>query len=177
MTDRQTVFESERVVACRLIPADAVYMAEALNDPDVAGSFGTKYPYSQEDARLFIEDAISNGKPKFALFIKDGERFLGECGFHIVGRAATCSLWIVRSFWNHGYGTEILKAMISFGLYSLDLQELHGYTVPDNAASIRMQKNAGFQFSDRIPEEAIGSRNKQGCLHSYVFRDGFEKDG
>ena len=56
----------------------------------------------------------------------------------------TIGYWLGRPHWNQGYATEALRRLLAFGFEMFSLREISAYTMPDNAASLRVQAKAGM---------------------------------
>lgn len=54
------------------------------------------------------------------------------------------------AFWGEGYGTEIIRKVIEYGLSILGLEELYAETQKKNLASVRVLEKVGMQFVSQI---------------------------
>jgi len=75
----------------------------------------------------------------------------------------TCSFVYMLGcdYWNQGYGTEVLKAVIQFAFEELEIQRIVADHMADNPASGAVMRKAGMQH---IGTEK-GKYNKHGILH------------
>ena len=53
-------------------------------------------------------------------------------------------------FWGKGYGTEIIKTTVDYGLQTLGLEELYAEAQKANLASVKLLEKTGFEFVSQI---------------------------
>ena len=53
---------------------------------------------------------------------------------------------LAREYWGLGYGTEIGRALVEYGLNGLGIPELHAIAYPENVASIRIMQKIGMEY-------------------------------
>ena len=53
-------------------------------------------------------------------------------------------------FWREGYGTEIIKTVVDYGLQTLGLQQLYAETQKGNLASVRLLEKIGMEFLSQV---------------------------
>jgi GrpB-like predicted nucleotidyltransferase (UPF0157 family)/RimJ/RimL family protein N-acetyltransferase len=95
---------------------------------------------------------------------KDGE-FVGLAGllhddFDDSKQDIELGYGLLPQFWNKGYATELVKALVVYGFSTLTLDKLIAVTHPDNVASQKVLKKSGFidvgQMSWCSIESALG---------------------
>ena len=62
---------------------------------------------------------------------------------------------IYKDYWNNGFGTEALKAIISFGFKTLRLHKIFAGCDIDNLASKAIMEKAGMRFESRWRKDRI----------------------
>src|SRR4051812_22914157 len=110
-------FESERLVMRPARPDDAVYIANRINDPDIARmTTRIPYPYGLEDAQRFIAARVE-ADPLYDRFFLMEHRAFGLAGGVSFSEQPTtwsktgCALspelgyWLARPFWGRGLAT------------------------------------------------------------------------
>lgn len=53
-------------------------------------------------------------------------------------------------FWKKGYGTEVVKAVVDYGLQTIGLQELYAETQKANRTSVRLLEKIGMEFVSQV---------------------------
>lgn len=109
-----------------------------------------------QEAKIFINILKGYSSNKkigiWGVFKKDTDEFIGlasllplkETGEHQAG------VRIKKKFWNQGFGSEIMKAMIDYGIFNLDLPRIVALTNPRNRESMRLLEKAGFKWEKII---------------------------
>ena len=59
---------------------------------------------------------------------------------------------ISRKYWNLGYGTEALKAVDDYGIKKMRLKRIQALIIPENEASIKASKKAGFIYEGTLKD-------------------------
>ena len=114
---------------------DAQAIVEGLNDEQTAHDFGTGYPYTIEDARAYIKDAIEGSKPKFAIVNKASGGVIGGCGLHIRTDTTSASIWLATSYRGQGFAQEAAIALARYGFESLGIKRFDTSYFEGNEAS------------------------------------------
>lgn len=122
---------------------------------------GFPHPYSISDAKIFIENAISQTR-KTMFAIANQHEAIGSIGLFIgtdVHRlTAEFGYWLAEPFWNKGIMTSILQEFVTHAFATLKLIRIYAEPYSNNAASIRVLEKVGFQF--------------EGCLRANVIKNG-----
>ena len=98
-----------------------------------------------------------------AIRLKSSKELIGFIGFKNGGwddkLEENCQIEVYYSihkdFWNKGYGTEALKAMISFGFKTLKLHKIFAGCDHDNIASKSIMEKVGMRFESRWRKDRI----------------------
>lgn len=99
------------------------------------------HPYHESDAIRWISMANEGLKNQnaynFALRTKEDGLFIGGMGIHInaLFDRAELGYWIAKPYWNQGYATEALAAILKFGFEKLNLNKIFATHLIDNPAS------------------------------------------
>jgi RimJ/RimL family protein N-acetyltransferase len=150
-------------------PADIPAITAACQDPEVPRWTLVPTPYSEDDAREFVErsrQAWSDPEARHGTLVVT-ERSAGEL-------AGTMSLWVVRpgvgelGYWarrefrGKGYTTRALRIVSRWGFEELGLGRLQLCTFPGNVGSERVAEKVGFQ--------------QEGLLRAYIEHRGERRD-
>jgi len=105
---------------------------------------------SVADARQFLstyKDYEKNGYGRLAVIDKETNSFLGWCGLKYHEEGFTdIGFRFFKKYWGQGYATESAEAVIEYGFYSLNLEEIIGRSSQDNIASIKVLEKIGMQY-------------------------------
>ncbi len=126
-----------------------------INDPDVTQMLGaSKLPLSMRDEREWLEGALNPDKEEkiFTILTKQGKP-IGNIGFnHLTfkNRHGTIGIMIgEKSFWDKGYGTDTIEAILRFGFEELGLVRIELKVDSLNERAIACYKKCGFVLEGR----------------------------
>lgn len=146
------ILETPRLGLRRLVPEDAPFILELVNEPAWLRFIGDKKVRNLEDARNYIRNGPMDmyarlGFGLYLVTLKSGTR-IGLCGllkrealpdvdlgFALLGRFRGC-----------GYARESAAAMLEYGQHTLGLQRIVAITLPDNLRSIKLLESLGFDY-------------------------------
>jgi len=79
---------------------------------------------------------------------------------------------LMRSEWNKGYATEVVKALVTFGFEMMNLNRIEAFVTPGNDASIRVLKKSGFLEEGIVRErDLIKGKLEDGVILAILRRD------
>ena len=145
------VLETDRLVLRELLPGDAPFVLELLNEPSFLQYIGDRGVRTIDDAVHYIaagpaESYATNG---FGLYLverrADGEP-LGMCGLLKRDTLPDVDLGFAYrpAHWGKGYALEAALATIAYARETLGLPRLAAITSPDNEASMKLLARLGF---------------------------------
>jgi len=152
------VLDSDRLIFRLIEESDlkAIHDLHALPESSKFNTIGI--PLDIEETRKLVEPWIAANLLKeierytFALELKSNNQFIGLFGFNL-GKASykSAEVWykIHPIFWNKGFATEALKAIINFGFDELNLHRIHAGCAVENLGSIRVIEKAGMTNEGR----------------------------
>ena len=112
---------------------------------------------SVDETREILEKILINDFT-FCIIEKESEEIIGAIGIDevtkddasgnriVVEGEKEIGYWLGYSYWNKGYMTEALKAVIDYCFDELKLSKLHCGNYAFNAASGRVQEKCGFRY-------------------------------
>jgi RimJ/RimL family protein N-acetyltransferase len=135
-----------------LEPADVAWITAACSDRELSRHVpGIPYPYSQSDARAFIENAARGwGEGTSATFViaqAAGGAGLGAIGLRLFtadSGLAEVGYWLCREARGRGVATAAVQLVSRWAFDALGITRLSLQTAPENAASQRVAERAGF---------------------------------
>ena len=143
------VLETERLTLRAPKIEDAKHVAALANDKRIAeNTRRIPHPYSRADAEDFIAAAnMAKGDINF-LITTHGGGVVGGCGIATHDDAVPeIGYWLGLAFWNKGFGTEAVRALIDFAFTELDHDSMQAGARVTNPASRRILEKCGFQWT------------------------------
>lgn len=142
------VLETKRLIlrAARLEDAKAV--AALANERRIAENTARiPHPYKLSDAEQFIAGANKKGEAAYLVTLHD-KTIIGTCGlmFHY-DDTPEIGYWLGVPYWNKGYATEALHALIDYAFTDLAHDALQAGARVTNPASRRVLEKCGFQWT------------------------------
>ena len=182
MEDGANAFARGRLVWLRAFEEeDLEQYLEAVNDRDVAGSAGYRFPQARDDVRSWYERRVkASGPDRFYVISPLGDRsFAG-------------TIWL----WNHdsrmggpelsiliaspgsrgkGWGTDAVNAMLDLVFGATDTHRIWLATASDNVAAQRAFAKAGFQVEGTLRAHGFVRGAATDSVLMAILRDDWEK--
>ena len=143
--------QTERLLLRPLELTDAPDVKRLAGDRDVAATTrDIPHPYEDGVAETWIiscdEKTAAGELIIFAITLHSDGSFLGAVGLDRDpnGAEAELSYWVGKPFWNQGYATEAVKAVVHYGLKDLELDRVYAAHFTRNPASGRVMQKAGL---------------------------------
>jgi RimJ/RimL family protein N-acetyltransferase len=143
------VLETERLILRAPTLEDAKHVAALANDKRIAeNTRRIPHPYSRSDAEDFISGVnVPNGEIAFLITTREGVP-VGACGVAACDETAPeIGYWLGAPFWNRGFATEAVRALIDFAFTELEHDTLSAGARVTNPASRRILEKCGFQWT------------------------------
>jgi RimJ/RimL family protein N-acetyltransferase len=147
---------------------DVPAVTDACQDPEIVRWLAfVPEPYTEEDARFYVQDCIAatDDRKPFAITDPETDEVIGSMDMRI-NRMQTghVGYWLAPQARGRGLTSAALRALSRWAFEELGLGRVELVTDPDNVASQRVAENAGF--------------TREGVLRSIlVNRDGSRRDG
>jgi RimJ/RimL family protein N-acetyltransferase len=119
------------------------------------------HPYENGMAEQWIESqrkAMEDGKlVNFAITLAADEVLIGSIGMEIQDEHehARLGYWLGVPYWNRGYGTEAVKAVLAYGFDTLHLHRIYAPHFSGNLASGRVLQKVGMRHEGRLREHYV----------------------
>jgi [ribosomal protein S5]-alanine N-acetyltransferase len=120
---------------------------------------------SQTEERLakIVSDYESKEFCYWAIKLKESGELIGEIDLYDIEKATgNCevSYSLGYNWWNKGYGTEALRAIVEFGFTHMNLHKISAAHNTDNPASGRIMSKAGMLQEGTIRNMIRNSKNQ-----------------
>jgi diamine N-acetyltransferase len=129
-----------------------------LNDEEVTAGLMVSLPLSLVEEDTWFDKMIKGPAEEHSLVIevRQGEAWVpvGSCGFSAVdGRIRSAEVGIFigeKTFWNQGYGTQVMRMLVRHGFETLNLNRIFLHVHDTNTRAIRSYERAGFLHEGRM---------------------------
>jgi RimJ/RimL family protein N-acetyltransferase len=148
------IFETPRLVARHLEPADADAMHDVYGDAAAMRWVGDGEPLDRAGCVHWIEVTARNyalrGYGMSALVERASGRIVGFGGLVHPGGQTEVELKYAlrRDCWGRGFATEAAAGFLAYGAAAFGIRRVIATTAPDNLASHRVLLKAGMQRGD-----------------------------
>ena len=119
------------------------------------------FPYHKQHADYWFQMAEFSFKKKeafiFGIREKENLKLIGAVGLHldVAHHKAEVGYWLGKSFWNNGYVSEALQAVIKFGFEELKLNKIYASHFHHNPASGKVLEKNGFVLEAELKQEIL----------------------
>lgn len=148
---------------------DSLYKNWAC-DPDVVKFMRMSPHKSIDDTRIFVESIIKKyDKPdtyRWVIVLKEISEPIGFIGLTTVSEfdmIGDFGYSIGKCFWNKGYTTEALKAVLLYGLAKVGFNRLEAYHSINNMSSGKVMKKAGMTYEGRARQKYLSNVGFEDC--------------
>ena len=153
--------ETDRLVLRPFRAADGPDVRRLAGDPRVAATtLNIPHPYEEGMAEGWIgthEEAFAEGRGlTLAVTLRNEGTLVGAIGLVRNRRfeSAEAGYWIGVPYWNRGYATEALEALLAHAFSTLGLHRVHAHHMDGNPASGRVMEKAGMRREGVLREAA-----------------------
>lgn len=149
-----TPLHSDRLALRPLTIADAVAVQLLVSDRAIADTtLNILHPYPENGAAQWIIAqqlrCEAGEQVNFAMVLKETDQLIGVTGLINVNtrsQRAELGYWVGKPFWNHGYATEAVRALLTHAFNTLNLYRVHGSVFKRNPASRRVFEKNGMSY-------------------------------
>lgn len=148
------IIRGERVFLRPIQPGDFPKIVAWSNDPEVARLLEGDYPRTLEECPTWLRLSQGNRhNQRFAICTGEGI-LIGDTELdHIAWRSGDAELRIrigEKSFWDQGYGTDSVSALLGHAFDSLGLSRVYLRVYHFNRRAIRCYEKCGFRKEGRL---------------------------
>ncbi len=149
LDDTELLIEGDGFRLRRFARSDVGSVARHANNIRIATRLQDRFPhpYTEEDARSFIDYAIQAEMESIFAIEVDGQA-AGSIGLifqqDVYRKSAELGYWLGESYWGRGIATAAVRAMVQHAFSELGLHRVSARIFADNAASRRVLEKAGF---------------------------------
>jgi ribosomal-protein-alanine N-acetyltransferase len=151
--------ETERLILRAITPDDRFAIFENYSDPDVAEWFFdqayTQIEQADQVIQEFIEKTTEGKGLAWVIVLKEGSEFVGTCSYENFNADGQGEIGfdLAKEHWGHGYMSEALGAIITYGFAELGLVSIEAQTYSRNSRARQVLERLGFRV-DAIREDS-----------------------
>ena len=150
---------TERLILRKPSKADVrpIYDGYA-RDPEVIRYLTFRRPRTEQDVEEFIERVLqgwdAGSMLTWAITLKPDGRVMGMIDVRLESHA-NIGYVLAREYWNHGYMTEALRAVVQWAMRQPEIFRLWAVCDVENQASARVMEKAGMECEGILRRWAI----------------------
>ncbi|MBK7420858.1 MAG: GNAT family protein [Nitrospira sp.] len=159
--DACPTLHTERLILRQFQPSDADTVQRLAGAKEVAAGTLLPHPFEVEAAAQLIaqqqEQFAAGTAITIAIVLAEEEQLIGSIGMDIASehQLARLSYWLGTDYWNRGYCTEAVRAVIDYGFTRLSLHRIYAPHFHNNPASGRVLRKIGMTYEGRMREHYI----------------------
>ncbi|MEZ2238447.1 GNAT family N-acetyltransferase [Microcoleus sp.] len=172
--------ETERLLLRKITLNDANDMFEYGSDPLVSQYTMWSTHTSIEDTKSFLRSLTKMYKKRelidWGIVHKSEQKLIGTCGYvewSMNNSRAQIGYALSRKYWNQGYMSEAVSAIIDFGFREMSLNKIEARCAQENIASARVMEKVGMQL-EGILKQHLFAKDTYWNLKIYgILREDF----
>lgn len=130
------------------------------------------YPYTELAAKQWIEIA-NRDNPITNFAIEYNGNAIGGIGIikqtDVFRKNAEIGYWLGEKYWNKGFATKALNAMVQYTFENFDVNRLFAHVFESNISSIRVLTKCGFTEEACLNNAIIKNNIFQNCyIYSFI---------
>lgn len=145
--------ETERLILRKLCLNDANHMFQYTSNPEVSKYTTWHEHKSLEDTTSFLKRILTDYENQkgmtWGIENKENGKLIGTCDFVTwipELKRAEIGYALSREYWNKGYMTEVVKALILFGFTEMELVRIEAKCRVENIGSAKVMEKSGMKF-------------------------------
>lgn len=162
------ILETQRLHLREMTPQDVTALLKHLGNPEVVKYIDVQPIKTREQADEWLKwmGSFFSARDglRWGVILKADDTFIGSAGIHNWNREARYAevgYDIAEAYWGHGYATEVVQAIIDFGMDRMHLNRIEADVIDGNTASMRVLEKLGFRREGVLRERVY----KQGKYH------------
>lgn len=171
--------EMERLILRKITIDDVNDIFEYASIPDVTTFVLWDTHKTKEDSIDFVkfsdEQFNSNTSIIWGIVIKSEKKLIGTIdlrNWNTIHNCGEIGYVISKKYWNKGYVSEAMKAVIKFGFEELHLNRIEAHCEEENIGSWRVMEKCGMKYEGTLREKVfIKERFRSMKMYSILKRE------
>lgn len=151
---------------------DAPILYEICKDPKIGPICGWS-PHTSIEYSCFVLKNILMNDDTYAILLKENNTIIGNISlmpmkhsnFARNEKEGEIGFWLHTKYWNQGYMSEIVNALLSFAFQEKGLHLIWAGYFEENLASKRVQEKNGFTYAYTIHDLYVDALHKKTNLY------------
>lgn len=149
---------TERLLLQQVTPEDQQFIFEGLSHPEVIPFYGVRYDsFEATKAQMeWYDKMYEDGTGiSWKMVDKKTSDHLGVISIYYYKREhnkAEIGFWLLPEYWNKGFASEALTAVINYWKVEKSLHRLEGFVEEGNTASSKLLQKTGFQYEGMMKD-------------------------
>lgn len=141
--------ETQRLILRKPVPEDVLPIYQGyVRDPEVIRYLAFRGGQTLDDVEAFVKRAVSGWEAgtilTWAITLKPAATLIGMIDVRLESHA-NVGYVLAREYWNHGYMTEALRAVVRWAMEQPEIFRLWAVCDVENVASARVMEKAGME--------------------------------
>lgn len=178
MSQKPVEINTKRLILNPPDDKDAPAIVRILNNKIYAqNTLNIPFPYTAAHAKSWIhlaKEGLNNQRSYiFAIRFKDAQQLIGGIALEkdVRFNKAELGYWLAEDYWNNGYTTEAVKAVIAFGWKQLHLKRIFATHFDNNGASGKVLEKAGMKKEGLLTAHTQKNGSYQNHILYAVIRE------
>ncbi|MGT2715444.1 GNAT family N-acetyltransferase [Streptococcus respiraculi] len=171
---KNLVLETERLFLRPVTLDDAKAIYAYASDEET-----TRYVFPQnhslEETKANIAGIyLATPLGRWGIVLKETGSFIGSIDMHKLDttmRKSALGYCLHKDYWNNGYMTEAVKAVIQLAFETLEMNKLVAVHDKENPASGKVMAKSGMQFSHEEPYACMDGERVVTRIHYHVTKE------
>lgn len=182
VNQKPAIKTGNNIVLRQLTTGDEEDISRHANNANIANlTANIPYPYTVEDASAWISKCkagLQTGS-QYTFGMELNKEVIGAVGLKVNTRNnhAEVGYWVGETYWNRGFCTSALQAIIEYGFSYLNLHKIIGTHLPHNEASGRVMRKCGFILEATFKEHVYKQGKYYDLLQLYILKYMYEQLG
>ena len=148
-----STLETARLILRGYSPSDIPDLVRLIGSREIAAhTLRIPHPYSEQDAKDFLESGECNDELRFAITLRTDGSLCGGIGLKMneSHHHAELGYWIGVPLWGNGYATEAAHRVLQHGFEVLKLNRIFASHFKSNPASGKVLKKIGMRYEGSL---------------------------
>ena len=143
---------TERLYLRNVVPQDQLKVFEGLSHPEVIKHYGVSYAtFEATAAQMEWYQTQQDNRSGYFWVLEQATsgQFMGIAGIYFINwqhRSGELGYWLLPEFWNQGYATEALDAILKHMQTEVKLHRIAAEIETANTTSVQLLKRIGFSY-------------------------------
>ena len=165
---------TNRLILQQIQPQDQQFIFEGLSHPAVIPFYGVRYDsYEATGAQMEWYDKMFMEGTGMAWKIVDRQTasdmgVISVYFYKAEHNKAEIGFWLLPSFWNQGYASEAMVAVVEYWQKERNLHRLEAFVEVGNEASSKLLEKTGFRYEGTMTDCEL-KNGRYISLHIYAL--------